>query len=107
MGSKPCEDLLHTLKPKYWFSAHLHCKFAALIPHQDESCTKFLALDKCLPKRRFLQIFDVPHDENEEIKLKYDLEWLTILMTTNHLLSVKESNNHLPGPYSEERLVFF
>lgn len=49
----------------------------------------------------------MPHDENEEIKLKYDLEWLTILMTTNHLLSVKESNNHLPGPYSEERLVFF
>ncbi|XP_044761104.1 lariat debranching enzyme [Coccinella septempunctata] len=106
LGSKPCEDLLNTLKPKYWFSAHLHCKFAALIPHQNETVTKFLALDKCLPKRRFLQVFDVPHDENEEIKINYDLEWLTILMTTNHLLSVKPETNSMPGPYSDERNCF-
>ncbi|KAL3278776.1 hypothetical protein HHI36_016302 [Cryptolaemus montrouzieri] len=106
LGSKPCEELLTHLKPKYWFSAHLHCKFAALIPHDDETVTKFLALDKCLPKRRFLQVMDIPHNENEEIKIKYDLEWLTTLLLTNHLLSVKSTTNYMPGPFGNQRYCF-
>ena len=55
LGSPPTMDLLDKLKPSYWFSAHLHVKFSALCPH-DKGYTKFLALDKCLPKRRFLQV---------------------------------------------------
>ena len=31
-------------------------KFAALYHHGDGSFTKFLALDKCLPNRRYLQV---------------------------------------------------
>lgn len=103
MGSKPCEELLNTLKPDYWFAAHLHCKFAALVPHSDTEATRFLALDKCLPKRRFLQIVEIPHVENSEIELHYDLEWLTILFLTNHLLSVKSNINYMPGPSNLER----
>lgn len=91
------------LKPAYWFAAHLHCKFAALVPHSDEKVTKFLALDKCLPNRRFLQILDIPHDINLKNKIRYDLEWLTILYLTNHLLSTKNGMHYMPGPNSAER----
>lgn len=97
LGSKPCADLLSHLQPDYWFAAHLHCKFAALVEHTTDKSTQFLALDKCLPKRRFLQILDLPHATQEPIEIKYDLEWLTVLFVTNHLLSVKDRMNYLPG----------
>lgn len=103
LGSKPAEELLNYLKPDYWFAAHLHCKFAAFVPHTDTQITKFLALDKCLPKRRFLQLIDIPHDESKKIELNYDLEWLTILFLTNHLLNVKNTLTFMPGPNGSER----
>ncbi|XP_014280568.1 lariat debranching enzyme [Halyomorpha halys] len=109
LGSEPCEELLFHLKPRFWFAAHLHCKFSALIPHKGDNgdeCTKFLALDKCLPKRKFLQVVDIPHDENEKLELLYDLEWLTILHYTNHLTSVKPHMNPLPAPGCDERWDF-
>ena len=131
LGSRPCEDLLNILKPTYWFSAHLHCKFAALVSHSkttdnedqsekesasngkeeniedtlhNESFTRFLALDKCLPKRRFLQILDIESENHTDdegmLKFEYDLEWLTILSLTNHLINVKESYYYLPNEKS-------
>lgn len=108
LGSPPCEELLNHLKPEYWFSAHLHCKFVATVPHVDETdnvtkVTKFLALDKCIPQRNFLQLVDIPHDPDTKIQIKYDLEWLTILYLTNHLMNVSQENQYMPGPGNSNR----
>ena len=56
LGSMPAMEILQHLLPQYWFSGHLHVKFAAIFEEE----TKFLALDKCLPQRRFLQVIDFP-----------------------------------------------
>ncbi|KAF7186456.1 Lariat debranching enzyme [Pseudocercospora fuligena] len=44
--------------------------------------TNFLALDKCLPSRHFLQLMAIPSEVNvdrtQPLKLQYDREWLAI-----------------------------
>lgn len=109
LGSPPCEDLLNTIRPDFWFAAHLHCKFSAVVQHSGPpSITKFLALDKCLPKRRFLQLVDIPTDEmaTDPPTLSYDLDWLAILRSTKHLIDVKSTTNYMPGPGSPYRFNF-
>ena len=91
LGSPPGEDLLNTLQPSYWFAAHLHVKFAALVDHGNGRHTKFLALDKCLPKRDFMQIIDLP-DKSAGDGFWLDPEWLGILRA-----------NHLNHPIGNER----
>lgn len=109
LGSYPNELILSKVQPAYWFSAHLHVHYAAIVDHEmwkkgeypastqqilggdrgqpqkpivenpdeieislsdddDETpetkevektepkITKFLSLDKCLPRRQFLQV---------------------------------------------------
>ncbi|KAF7991999.1 hypothetical protein HCN44_010819 [Aphidius gifuensis] len=101
LGSIPSMELLNIHYPKYWFSAHLHCKFAAIVPNTNnkQQVTKFLGLDKCDPNRKFLQIVEIDcHNSNDDdIKFEYDLEWLTILYLTNHLLNVKNQVHYMPG----------
>lgn len=60
LGSPPLMNLLRQLKPKYWFSAHLHVKFPAVVVHHSDTgepqSTRFLALDKVLPGRSVVYI---------------------------------------------------
>lgn len=96
LGSPILRDLLCAMRPKYWFSAHLHVKFATEImeQHDDEAdllcdeeevkrTTKFLALDKIVKGRDFLQVLDMP-ELGSEIELSYDLDWLAIVKATHN-----------------------
>lgn len=99
LGSKPGELLLQKLKPSYWFAAHLHTKFAGLVQHSGGKVTKFLALDKCLPKRDFLQVIDIAVDDNTP-EFRYDEEWLAISRAYNPFLPL--SSKCLVMPRSED-----
>ncbi|KAK4494184.1 hypothetical protein PRZ48_014482 [Zasmidium cellare] len=36
LGSMAANQVLDRLRPRYWFSAHLHCKYAAKVSHEQE-----------------------------------------------------------------------
>ena len=102
MGSGPCFDLLTTLRPHNWYAAHMHCRFDAKVPHDNNEFTRFVALDKCLPNRKFLDSLTIGDEETESTDVKtlpeieYDLEWLTVLHLTNNLLNVSRYYTKLP-----------
>ena len=122
LGSASAALLLHELRPEFWFSAHLHVKFAVSVQHPPQydalhasrvaestreavlggvrpgagsaaraaagrsPDTKFLALDKCLPGRDYLQILTIPVrgcGRGAPREIMCDVEWLAILRATH------------------------
>ncbi|KAH0834064.1 hypothetical protein J3R83DRAFT_11348 [Lanmaoa asiatica] len=174
LGSPPFMGLLQTLRPDWWFSAHLHVRFEAVVKHGDgeqgpgegntpvvptnpdeivisdddvdessttteatlmsevrpttfqnphgttpvddeelaepvtrpvipQSETKFIALDKCLPRRDFLEIIEiqVPHTASVLVEqtsplLTYDPEWLAITRAFNQYFSTTRQQATYP-----------
>lgn len=99
LGNPHTETLLNELQPRYWFSAHLHVMFKALVRHESGRETRFLALDKPLPRRRFLYVEEivVPKTLDDGIDgLSYDAAWLAILRSTDHLWHLRNNSRYMP-----------
>ena len=70
--------------------------------------THFLALDKCLPGRRFLQLMTIPTESDIEtmrpLKLEYDREWLSITraFAIDEPLVLGDPNAPLPRARSQQ-----
>lgn len=85
--------------------------------------TQFLALDKCLPKRHFIEFIDIESETDSTsdglvfyllilkikviIKKEYDPEWLAITKTTHHLLSTRYDCVNMPTEfkYPSDQLI--
>ncbi|OLL26374.1 Lariat debranching enzyme [Neolecta irregularis DAH-3] len=145
LGSPPAMHLLKTLKPRFWFSSHLHVKFAAIFKHKvttkvenpDEIAidlddntqvetpsagdttapkedgprfpeeTRFLALDKVLPRRDYMQILEIepvsPIASNPSLStnLCYDPEWLAITRVYHPYFTTSRTQPLLPQNVEE------
>jgi len=68
-----------------------------------EQMTRFLALDKCLPRRKYLSILhiDVGDRPTGNTALEFDPEWLAVLRKTHHLNSVRKGKVYLPDDVIE------
>lgn len=95
LGSPPAAQLLQTLKPARWFASHLHIKWSACVHHMLDAraeaagsakATQFLALDKAVTGRAFLQLLPAPAAAAgwslPDSAIAYDAEWLAILRAT-------------------------
>jgi len=109
LGAKPLEDLLFKLQPARWFSAHLHVHFEAQVPHPQLNgptrVTQFMALDKCLPRRTFLRIIDVPDKTGQPKKLSYDPEWLGIVKAADPFMNMARTRTRLPERLNVAEIV--
>jgi lariat debranching enzyme len=74
--------------------------------------TRFLALDKVLPGRQFIEFLRVPRQrtvgDEARMQLSFDLEWLAVLRRTHGLTKLTRSNVSVPDsvePVSDQELA--
>jgi len=78
--------------------------FEATIPHDSKNNTEFIALDKAVERRPWLEVVDFPN-ETEDAVLSYDPEWLGILRATSSFISFSDSNMKLPKSFEREKVL--
>ena len=95
LGPRSLRYLMTILKPKYWFSAHMHFYYKNTITHKNNEKTTFIALDKIIDKKRqWLDIIEYDVDTEKYIKnqnIQFDTEWLGICKEMNNYFPDKES----------------
>ncbi|KAI1765205.1 lariat debranching enzyme, C-terminal domain-containing protein [Hypoxylon sp. FL1150] len=87
-------------------------------PTITNTCTRFLALDKCVPKRNFIQLFsavpvdpaqltDFPPsaDSKRRYHLQYDAEWLAITRVFSKYLTIGDRAAQAPPDLGEDVYV--
>ncbi|KAK0670900.1 lariat debranching enzyme, C-terminal domain-containing protein [Cercophora samala] len=84
-------DALRSLLPSTFSKPTPHIKTTPGQPVPrtiTNTATRFLALDKCLPGRAFLQLMEIPSSTpiTRPVKLSYDKEWLSILRAFHPLI---------------------
>ena len=70
LGSALYDKIMNNLRPEIWFSAHLHIKYETTIQYENGDSTKFIALDKLVPRRLAdgVKQFEFPgEDSNEDV----------------------------------------
>lgn len=117
MSYVPISVILCSIDRRFWFAGHLHVHFAARVTHSTTGnvtryggrihfwvlsfrLLRFLATDKPILGRRFLQFIDIFEKSGEEPcvspessdapQIYFDEEWLAILM---------ENNSNIPISY--------
>ncbi|KDQ56135.1 hypothetical protein JAAARDRAFT_208336 [Jaapia argillacea MUCL 33604] len=81
---------------------------------QEPKVTKFLALDKCLPNRHFLEVIDIPisteyasssPQSSQSPKFTFDPEWLAITRAFHPWLSTGKTQPPFPDEKSAREMV--
>eukprot|EP00892_Ulva_mutabilis_P005651 jgi/Ulvmu1/3458/UM016_0078.1 len=111
LGSPASWHLLQAMKPRYWFSGHLHVAFSAAVPHGPDGVlppgdasaqrvTRFMAVDKPLPKRTFVQVIDIPVRSPGPNEVWFDEEWLAILRETHGMMNLSRGPTRFPTAFA-------
>ncbi|GJJ14916.1 hypothetical protein Clacol_009186 [Clathrus columnatus] len=80
-------------------------------PKEQARRTQFLALDKCLPRRNFLEVIDIPISSNGpegnvgSPYITFDPEWLAITRALHPFLSLQRNQKHVPRSEELQKLV--
>ncbi|EAU86610.2 lariat debranching enzyme [Coprinopsis cinerea okayama7 len=110
LGSPPFMYLIKSHRPRWWFAAHHHVLFEATVPHDEVGTqTRFLALDKCIPKCHYLEVMEVdtpqPTTPSGTPTLAFDPEWLAITRALHPWFSSTMTQQELPSVADARALV--